>query len=112
MVSDQMMPWPWDKGGQLTEKVERCKHNMGSAVAKRSFKLILHLPIISETQPVETDGRTRDISAESFKTGTLMRLTDNRGVQREAVSIGGERFMTTAFLLDPDGNNVEAVIYT
>ena len=63
MVSDQMMPWPWDKGGQLTEKVERRKHNMGSAVAKRSFKSILHLPIISETQPVKTDGRTRDMDA-------------------------------------------------
>lgn len=71
---------------------------MGCTVTKGAFKLVLHLLVFSEAQPVKTDGRASDISAESLDTDTLMRLAGNGGVERAAVSTGCQQFNCHFFL--------------
>ncbi len=59
-----MMAWSRDECGQFAEKVDGRKHDVGGAVAKGAFKLVLHLPVFSEAQTDKTDGgRARDIPA-------------------------------------------------
>ena len=54
---------------------------MSGAIAERVLEFVAHLAGCVGRQPLQTDGGPRDVTAQAFKTFTLLPLAGNSHVQ-------------------------------
>jgi hypothetical protein len=66
------------RSAQLSgEKVLRSEQNMSGAIAERVLEFVAYLAGCVGRQPLQTDGGTRDVTTQTFKTLTLLRPAGN-----------------------------------
>jgi|SaaInlV_130m_DNA_3_1039695.scaffolds.fasta_scaffold04332_1 hypothetical protein len=77
-VSSQIGPGSRYQRCQPGEKVLGSEQNMSGAIAERVLEFVAHLAGCVGRQPLQTDGRPRDVTTQAFKAISLVWLAGNR----------------------------------
>ncbi len=73
MEANEVKPGTWDQRSQALEEFEGGHDDMGGAIAVRGFEFEHDVAFWCARQAFMAQGGPRDVSAEAFEGGALMR---------------------------------------
>jgi hypothetical protein len=88
--ADQVQPRAWDQRGEVLHEFLRLHDDLGRAVAIRALQSRHDLPLAIAAQSLISERGASDLPAQPFQLLALIRPTEHRGVQAEAVGIGAQ----------------------
>ena len=77
MVANQIDPGPGHQGGESGNEIQWFKEEVRGAVGVGVFEGVAQFTFIGYRQPLQGQGRTCDIAAESFEFAALMGLSSD-----------------------------------